>query len=52
MAIMTQHMGFMDLSDEEDKEEMPVVGHVEVLSPRASLGWQFKEIKDGMLSYE
>eukprot|EP00903_Cladosiphon_okamuranus_P014255 g13241.t1 len=43
---MTQHMGFMDLSDEEDKDEEPVVGYVEVLSP-ASLGWHFKEFKGG-----
>lgn len=46
-ANMTQHMGFMDLSDEEDKDEEPVVGYLEVLSP-ASLGWQFKEFKDGV----
>ena len=46
---MTQHMGFMDLSDEEDKDEEPVVGYVEVLSP-ASLGWKFKQIRDGVCS--
>lgn len=44
---MTQHMGFMDLSDEEDKDEEPVVGYVEVLSP-ASLGWKFKQFRDGV----
>eukprot|EP00752_Nemacystus_decipiens_P009915 g8847.t1 len=43
---MTQHMGFMDLSDDEEEDGEPVVGYVEVLSP-ATLGWQFKEIKDG-----
>ena len=46
---MTQHMGFMDLSDEEEKDEEPVVGFVEVLPPASlSLGWRFKEFKDGV----
>lgn len=47
---MTQHMDFMDLSDEEEKDEEPVVGYVEVFSA-ASLGWQFKEFKDGKFAY-
>lgn len=52
---MTQHMGFMELSDEEEKyEERVVVGYVELVSPpqRASFSWQFKEFNDGVCTRE
>lgn len=39
---MTQHMGYMDFSDEEEKAEEPAVGYLELLPPR-TLGWQFRE---------
>lgn len=47
-ASMTQHMGYMDFSDEEEKaEEEPAVGYLELLPPR-TLGWQFREFnKEG-----
>lgn len=48
---MTQHMGMMDFSDEEEMDEnsSPVVGYLQVLPPNARM---LKEIKDGMLRRE
>lgn len=45
---MTQHMGMMDFSDEDGKEEEEVVGHLQLLPPfNRTLGWTIKEFKDG-----
>lgn len=45
---MTQHMGMMDFSDEEEKDEEEVVGYLQLLPPlNKTLGWTMKEFKDG-----
>lgn len=45
---MTQHMGMMDFSDEEEKDDEEVVGYLQLLPPlNRTLGWTVKEFKDG-----
>lgn len=45
---MTQHMGMMDFSDEEEKDDEEVVGHLYLLPPlNRTLGWTIKEFKNG-----
>lgn len=45
---MTQHMGLMDFSDEEELDEEGVVGYLQLLPPfNGTLGWLTKELKDG-----
>lgn len=45
---MTQHMGMMGFSDEEEKDDEEVVGHLQLLPPlNKTLGWTIKEFKNG-----
>lgn len=45
---MTQHMGMMDFSDEEEKDDEEIVGHLQLLPPlNKTLGWTIREFKDG-----
>ncbi|CAM9346510.1 unnamed protein product, partial [Sphacelaria rigidula] len=45
---MTQHMGMMDFSDEDDAEKKEIVCHIKLLPPFDSeLGWSARDIYDG-----
>lgn len=47
---MTQHMGVMDFSDEEEDDELvqPAMGHLKLMAPHAkTLGWRTRDFGDG-----
>lgn len=45
---MTQHMGMMDFSDEEEQEEDAIMGYLQLLPPFGKkLGWLTTALKDG-----
>lgn len=45
---MTQHMGMMDFSDEDEAEKKEIVCHIKLLPPFDSeLGWSTRDIYDG-----
>lgn len=48
---MTQHMGMMEFSDEEEQEEDATIGYLQLLPPFGkTLGWLTTELKDGKSS--
>lgn len=48
---MTQHMSFMEFSDEEEEQEdrtAPTIGYLQLLPPfNRLLHWDIKELRDG-----